>query len=110
MLETVEKENLTSIISWQPHGRAFRIHNREKFIETVLPRFFGKIKMSSFLRQINLYGFRRIDRGLDANGYYHELFLHGKPFLIEGMVRLKTKKNASRGHISMSLTEPDFHT
>ena len=110
MLETVEKENLTSYVVWQPHGRVFRIHNRKKFIETVLPRFFGKIKMRSFSRQINLYCFHRIDHGLDANGYYHEIFLRGKPFLIKGMVRFKTKENASRGLVSQSSIKPDFYS
>jgi len=61
--------HLGKIISWQTHGRAFKIHNRKNFIELVMPIWFPKIKYSSFTRQCCLYGFTRIqDKGEDYNG------------------------------------------
>jgi len=43
--------------SWQPHGRAFRIGDPRVCEEVLLPRYFqSNMKMSSFRRQLNLYG------------------------------------------------------
>ena len=43
--------------------------------------FFKQSRISSFQRQLNLYAFTRINIGPDAGGYYHELFLRGRPAL-----------------------------
>ena len=39
MLAAVEQENLEHIVSWQPHGRAFRVDKPSEFVEKVLPRY-----------------------------------------------------------------------
>ena len=38
MLSAVEKEGLTEIVSWQPHGRCFIVHEKKEFIADVMPR------------------------------------------------------------------------
>ena len=35
---TFDNENLRSIISWQPHGRCFRIHHIQRFTDEIMPR------------------------------------------------------------------------
>ena len=65
--------------------------------------------MTSFQRQLNLYGFSRITRGLDAEGYYHELFLRGKPYLAENMVRQRIKGTKIKGAANPD-EEPDFYS
>ena len=57
----------------------------------VLPRFFKQTKYLSFTRQLNLWGFKRITRGIDAGAYYHELFLPGRTNLSMRMKRQKIK-------------------
>lgn len=37
MLEETEKVGLSSVVEWSPHGRAFNVHNRDDFVEKVLP-------------------------------------------------------------------------
>lgn len=45
---------LSQIVCFQPHGRAFKVQDVALFKECVLPVYFGKMKYSSFLRQLNL--------------------------------------------------------
>ena len=80
LLDNAEVEGHEHIISWQPHGRAFLLHKKKEFVETVLPRYFGPIQLLSFKRQLNLYGFKRITQGPDRDAYYHEMLLRGLPF------------------------------
>ena len=39
MLQGVAKEGLEDIVSWQPHGRCFAVHDPQRFIEEVMPRY-----------------------------------------------------------------------
>jgi hypothetical protein len=95
MLTTVEAEGKTHIISFSPHGRAFAIHDPVRFETEILPRFLPEQgKLFSFVRQLNLYGFIRINYGPDSGGYYHELFLKGQPCLSHFMRRVGVSKNA----------------
>jgi len=60
MLETVEKDGRSWIVSWDPHGRFFTVHKPKVFSETMMREFFHQTKFKSFLRQLNLYRFNRI--------------------------------------------------
>jgi hypothetical protein len=61
------------IISWLPHGRSWRILQQKAFEERVIPLYFRHGRYSSFARQVNGWGFRRITHGSDYNSYYHEV-------------------------------------
>lgn len=108
LLNYVDENGINGIVSWQCHGRAFQIYNEKKFVSELLPIFFGNIKLSSFRRQLNHYGFERITHGHDKGGYYHQLFLRGMYFLAEKMVRVKVKGTMVRGATSPE-TEPNFY-
>jgi hypothetical protein len=53
----------------------------------VIPLYFEHAKFSSFIRQANGWGFRRVIQGCDRNSYYHEMFLRGLPHLCKNMKR-----------------------
>jgi hypothetical protein len=91
VLDQVEVDGFAHVISWQPHGRCFVIHKPREFTDVVMPRYFRQTKLTSFQRQLNLYGYQRITRGNDSGGYYHELFLRGRLNLCKRMVRTKVK-------------------
>lgn len=38
LLEKAEEENLTHIVSWQSHGRAFVVHDPKTFVRHLMPR------------------------------------------------------------------------
>lgn len=60
MLELSESVfEFAQAVAWLPHGRAFAILDKVKFMEDVVPLFFNQTKIRSFSRQLHLWGFRR---------------------------------------------------
>jgi hypothetical protein len=108
MLSQVDGEGVSHIVSWQPHGRCFIVHKPQEFVQEVMSRFFKQTKLTSFQRQLNLYGFVRLTAGTDRGGYYHELFLRGRMDLCRRMSRTRVKGNGSKGASSPE-TEPNFY-
>uniref|UniRef100_A0A7S2Y922 HSF-type DNA-binding domain-containing protein n=1 Tax=Entomoneis paludosa TaxID=265537 RepID=A0A7S2Y922_9STRA len=93
----IEQDGHDDIIGWLAHGRSFKIHKQQEFVEQILPKYFVMTKKSSFLRQLNLYGFNRLSGvGPDQGSYYHELFLRGMKFLCRRMQRCKVNGNRIR--------------
>mmetsp|Transcript_29218 Transcript_29218/g.41360 ORF Transcript_29218/g.41360 Transcript_29218/m.41360 type:complete len:563 (+) Transcript_29218:127-1815(+) len=90
MIEECEKDGTDDIVSFFSHGRAFCIHKPRKFISDIMSKYFSTTRMSSFQRQLNLYGFRRITEGRDKGGYFHEFFLKGRKALCKKIQRKKT--------------------
>ena len=108
VLNEIEREGYEAVVSWQPHGRCFIIHQPRLFDQIVMPKYFGQSKFSSFQRQLNLYGFNRITQGLDRGGYYHEAFLRGKPALTRFVERRRVKGTTIRGKANPD-NEPNFY-
>lgn len=98
---------LSSLILWIPHGRSWRVLNRDLFAEHALPRYFGHKNYASFVRIVNAWGFRRITRGPDRDSYYHELFLRGRPNLHQRMKRLSTCHRKTP--VNKDVKCPDFY-
>jgi len=109
MLSKVEENGLAHIISWKSHGRCFVIHKPKEFVNEVMPTYFRQSKLTSFQRQLNLYGFSRITTGTDRGGYYHECFLKHKLFLCQKMSRIRIKGTGIKAKASPE-TEPDFYS
>lgn len=108
MLRGTAMDGLDHIVSWQPHGRCFIVHQPQKFVTEVMPTYFKQSKFPSFQRQLNLYGFQRITKGLDKNGYHHPKFLRGQPELTDTMTRMKVKGTGVRGKTRPE-DEPNFY-
>jgi hypothetical protein len=68
MLSCAESEKFDHIVSWQPHGRSFKVHQPLRFVNEVMPIWFQHTKFTSFRRQLNLYGFSRVTAGVDYSG------------------------------------------
>jgi len=100
------QKEFNEIITWQPHGRAWKVLKPQAFESLVMPLFFEYSNYHSFNRLVNAWSFRRISSGPDRGSYYHELFLRGKPHLQKFMRRLpKTHKKLPM----KKEDEPDFY-
>mmetsp|Transcript_17798 Transcript_17798/g.36482 ORF Transcript_17798/g.36482 Transcript_17798/m.36482 type:complete len:447 (+) Transcript_17798:65-1405(+) len=103
----LNNREFSSIIVWLPHGRSWRILDRDRLTKEVLPLFFQNANFNSFVRLVNAWGFRRIKSGVDGDSYYHEMFLRGMPHLhIRTKRLLSHEKKAPVGSIDES---PNFH-
>uniref|UniRef100_A0A7S2MPI4 HSF-type DNA-binding domain-containing protein n=1 Tax=Helicotheca tamesis TaxID=374047 RepID=A0A7S2MPI4_9STRA len=91
MVDTCDPE----VASWSEDGETFVVKNTEVFEKQIIPQFFKHSKFTSFVRQLNFYGFRKIkycdtikiDAKLEAETanfwrFRHEKFLRGRPDLL----------------------------
>jgi hypothetical protein len=86
LMEMLAKED-SSIVTWLPSGLSFRVLNNKEFAKTVLIKYFRHGRITSFQRQLNLYGFRRVQKGIEGGAYLHEMFRRDQPHLCLQMKR-----------------------
>eukprot|EP00816_Leptocylindrus_hargravesii_P012573 CAMPEP_0196815914 /NCGR_PEP_ID=MMETSP1362-20130617/52595_1 /TAXON_ID=163516 /ORGANISM="Leptocylindrus danicus, Strain CCMP1856" /LENGTH=444 /DNA_ID=CAMNT_0042193057 /DNA_START=31 /DNA_END=1365 /DNA_ORIENTATION=+ len=109
-LHTVlSKKEYEHIITWLPHGRSFIVRDPEALTRHVFPGFFKLKKYNSFIRQLSLWGFKRMTRGIDAKSYYNPLFLRGKPALVSRMTLTLIKGTGTKLKSNPD-EEPDLHS
>eukprot|EP00253_Pinus_taeda_P003786 PITA_03786 len=77
----VDDPSTDHIVSWGDHNNSFVVWRPKEFSASVLPSYFNHTNFSSFVRQLNTYGFRKIARGrcefankLFRKGQSHFLF------------------------------------
>ena len=71
----LEDESAHPIMSWTPNGESIVVHQPEAFAQQLLPLYFKHNNFSSFVRQLNTYGFNKVDP--DAWVFGHPDFKRG---------------------------------
>lgn len=56
----VDDPSSDDLIRWADDGTSFIVLRQEEFAKRVLPRFFKHSNFSSFVRQLNMYGFHKV--------------------------------------------------
>mmetsp|Transcript_27005 Transcript_27005/g.48725 ORF Transcript_27005/g.48725 Transcript_27005/m.48725 type:complete len:542 (-) Transcript_27005:23-1648(-) len=102
----LSEPQFSHIIVWMPHGRAWKILNKELLMTNAVPAYFVLKKYRSFIRQLSCWGFKRLRQsGADCGCYYHEAFLRGIPELTELLRRVP----ANQGKSTPGDEEPNFY-
>ena len=86
----------SDIGGWAEDGQSFVVLDTGRFSSEVIPRAFKHNKWSSFVRQLNNYGFRKMSTYVpDAHVYHHEHFVRDNPML--NLIR-KAQSSRSKYH------------
>ena len=95
LYELLNNLSYNDIISWNIEGNGIIIKNKSKLCEIILPKFYKHNNYSSFVRQLNLYGFYK-SQGIikDGEGFEHETF--GKKITREQIKQILIKNKEKR--------------
>jgi hypothetical protein len=95
----VSDSKTDQFIHWSDEGTSFLVPNQDDFSKEVLPRFFKHNNFTSFIRQLNMYGFHKVpnvQQGSLLSGqqpevleFANEFFIKDRPELLQNVSRRK---------------------
>ncbi|CAF1288938.1 unnamed protein product [Adineta ricciae] len=109
----VNDPSCNDLIAWDPSGGSFHVYDQARFAREILPRYFKHNNFASFIRQLNMYGFRKmstIEHGSlkterDDIEFAHPSFIRGHDNLLELIKRRAPDNQQQKMSIQPSKTE-----
>lgn len=94
-------------IRWNDDGKTFQVFHREDFMKIILPKYFKHNNFASFVRQLNMYGWHKVqdvtngtlNQSSDKNGldeiwqFENPNFIRDREDLLDKIVRNKSSSN-----------------
>ncbi|PKC64329.1 hypothetical protein RhiirA1_331687, partial [Rhizophagus irregularis] len=120
LYKMVSDPRSNDLITWSGAGNSFIVKKPQEFAKEILPKFFKHNNFSSFVRQLNMYGFHKIphlqqgvlqsDEQSEQWEFGHKHFLCNQPELLCYITRRKVndnEKESSRRDMNYILNEID---
>lgn len=98
LIDTCSAEH-PHVASWTEDGKAFVVKDTAQFSREQLPRFFKHSNFQSFVRQLNIYGFRKDPAATSGSRdvvFRHDYFLQGREDLLDSIQRTNKKLTAKK--------------
>lgn len=100
----LENNSISSIIRWGEDGTYIIISSRQQFVDKVMVSYFNNKCFSNFVRQLNIYSFKKVRSEKTYCCYKHPFFMRDEPQLISRIKR-KLPQNKPKDAVQPSIDE-----
>ncbi|CAN4076272.1 unnamed protein product [Withania somnifera] len=92
--DMVNDPSTDKIVSWSSTNNIFVVWDPQEFARVLLPKYFKHNNFSSFVRQLNTYGFRKV--GSDLWQFSNDGFIRGQKHLLRNISRRRPAHGQSQ--------------
>ncbi|CAD8128586.1 unnamed protein product [Paramecium sonneborni] len=105
--EILENDSLSDLISWNKEGTSFIVFNQSELSSKVLANYFKHKNYPSFLRQLNMYNFKKTRNQFGQSEFRHKWFRRGLKSMLQYIKRRNQEESDLRIETKESSQELD---